>query len=162
MTSIASDGQTMNPTEAQHRDGVLRAFFQGKTWDNNAEFQLKRELVRQSHLLLPNYPWLIDDEWEVNPGHPNDGRGDLLFTDGIDRFAVVEVKFIDARSGGTARAKRTHNRSSVREQALKYAAALRQKYPEATVVAYAYTNESPTPLEIASWSGASWPETSTQ
>jgi len=121
----------------------------GKDWDANDEFVLKRSLVLRSRGLLPSHPYLIDDEWDVVAGKTNEGRGDLMFTNGEGGFAVVEVKFIDnGRSGPTARAKRTDSRSKVREQALKYAYVVAANTPGCgEVVAYAYTNERPNQLD---------------
>lgn len=135
----------MDRVEAQDRDNVLRAFFEGKRWDHNHEFVLKRALVRRSPELLPAFPFLVEDEWEVSPGRTDQGRGDLIFTDGEGAFAVVEVKYIDIdRSGRTARTKRTHSRSKVRDQACAYAMeALRRFQTEGGVLALIYTNEAP-------------------
>ena len=135
----------MDRAEAKGRDRVLRAFFQGKDWDRNDEFMLKRNLVLRSHELLPAFPFLVDDEWDVVAGQTNNGRGDVVFADGEGAFAVVEVKYIDLeRSGRTARAKRTDSRGKVLEQARTYAVAAAHRY-QATggVLALAYTNESP-------------------
>ena len=140
----------MDRAEAQRRDGVLRAFFDGKDWDDNDEFKLKRRLVLASAELLPAFPFLVDDEWDVVPGHTNHGRGDLVFTDGEGSYAVVEVKFIDlGRSGHTARVKRTKSRGLVVEQARKYARVVaRRESATGIVVAYTFTNESPdAPIE---------------
>jgi hypothetical protein len=142
----------MDRAEAIRRDGILRAFFEGKDWDENEEFVLKRDLIRRSRELLPAFPFLVDDEWEVVSGMTNLGRGDLLFTDGSGNVAVVEVKFIDTgRSGSTARAKRTDSRKKVMEQARTYADHVRFRYPGVGEVrAFAYTNEQPERVTDAS------------
>lgn len=129
--------------EAARRDAVLRAYLQGRDWDDNDEFKLKRAFVLASASWLPDHPYLVDDEWDVKPGHPNHGRGDLVFTDGVGRFAVVEVKYIDLeRTGKTARVKRTKDRGKVLEQAETYAQdwAARTR-GDSEVVGFAYTNE---------------------
>jgi hypothetical protein len=54
-------------SEVQHRDQVLRAYFQGRDWDENKEYALKRDLVLRSAELLPDFPYLFDDEWAL-PG----------------------------------------------------------------------------------------------
>jgi len=65
--------------------------------------------------LLPDYPYVIEDEWEVEPGRTDRGRGDLVFTDGAGCFAVVEVKWLDLESTGrTGTTKRTSNRKKRR------------------------------------------------
>lgn len=128
----------------QHRDRVLRSYFAGRDWDENPEFKLKRHLVLKGDPALADWPYVIDDEWEVWPGNTDQGRGDLLFSDGAGRFAVVEVKFIDlGRTGATARSKRTDSRGKVADQARVYAQALPTRYPDqvAAVAAFAFTNE---------------------
>jgi hypothetical protein len=132
----------MDHREASRRDATLRAFFDGKDWDKNEEFVLKRELVRRSFELLPGYPLLVEDEWDVVSGMTNHGRGDLVFTDGSGRFAIVETKYIDcSRSGATARAKRTDSRGKVWEQAQRYAMLHRLRDGVEDVTAWYYTNE---------------------
>ena len=149
----------MNENEIQHyddeiqrRNQVLRDYFEGRDWDRNDEYLLKRKLILSSDQLLPNYPYVFEDEWEVEAGRADQGRGDLVFTDGSGFFAVVEVKWIDLPSEGkTASTKRTHKRKKVREQAIKYAEIYEQKLiainPDLInqVVAYVYTNEDDKP-----------------
>ena len=139
----------MNRLESTRRDRILRAFFEGKDWDHNDEFLLKRRFVSESSKLLPGFPFVVDDEWEFEPGHTNEGRGDLIFTDGEGRFAVVELKYMDNnRSGPTARKKRTKDRGKVVEQAQDYALKLWRLHQHDTVVeAYSYTNENEMPVQ---------------
>jgi hypothetical protein len=143
----------MNHDIIQHRDQVLRAYFQGRNWDKNNEFLLKRELVLKSSKILPQYPYLIDDEWEVEASRTEKGRGDLVFTDGTGRYAVVEVKWIDlegtARQGRTKRVSNKQKRKDVKEQALKYAAILLGNWEDAEQVeAFVFTNECDQPKRI--------------
>ncbi|WP_104545313.1 hypothetical protein [Chroococcidiopsis sp. TS-821] len=91
----------MDKSEIEHRNHVLRRYFSGRDWDRNNKYTLKRQLVLSSHQLLPNYPYVIEDEWEVEAGRTDKGRGDLVFTDGTGCFAVVEVKWIDFEGVGT-------------------------------------------------------------
>ena len=116
-----TEGAASAAVDVQHRNRVLRAYFAGRTWDKNPEFQLICDFINAPHNSHTAFPLVFDFEWEVAPGHPNEGRGDLLLTDGAGRFAVVEAKHIDARSGPTARVKRTKSRGHVREQAVQYA-----------------------------------------
>ena len=129
--------------EIKRRDAVLRAFFAGKDWDENDEFKLKRAFVLRSEEFLPEHPYLYADEWEVVPGETNQGRGDLLFTDGVGSFAVVEVKYIDSgRTGSTVRTKRRKSRRHVGEQAAKFAEAVRAwRIATGAVYGYALTDE---------------------
>jgi len=89
------------------------------------------------------YQWIYDYEWEVVPGHPNQGKGDLVMTDGLGSFLVIEVKNINLlRSGRTARTKRSKSRREVGEQIKSYAIAWRNQHTKARIVLGAtYTNE---------------------
>ncbi|MFT4623632.1 MAG: hypothetical protein ACI8PZ_002288 [Myxococcota bacterium] len=146
----------MERAEAERRDRVMRVYFDGKDWDRNDEFALKRDLVRRSHDLLPHHPFLVEDEWDVVSGHTNHGRGDLVFTDGEGRFAVVEVKYINlTSSGATARRRRTKCRRQVHQQAQAYAAVIRDRHDAVgPVLAFAYTNERPDTLVAVVWEAA--------
>eukprot|EP00750_Incisomonas_marina_P032817 INCI9366.3.p1 GENE.INCI9366.3~~INCI9366.3.p1 ORF type:complete len:424 (-),score=74.76 INCI9366.3:370-1641(-) len=64
------------------------------------------------------FPYIVEYEWEPISAA---GRGDVVFSDGGSRFAVVEVKSITFVNGSTSRAKRTTKRKHVRGQALRYA-----------------------------------------
>lgn len=137
----------MDYREIKHRNKVLRAYFEGRAWDKNSEYTLKRKLVLDSAQLLPSYPYLIEDEWEVESGRTDKGRGDLVFTDGTGCFAVVEVKWIDLENTGrTSSTKRTHKRKNVRKQATSYAniyakQALDRLETVKWVEAFVFTNE---------------------
>ncbi len=126
-----------------HRDRVMRSWFDGRTWDSNAEFKLKRDLIREGLPELAPFPMLIDDEWEVLPGATNGGRGDLLFTDGAGAFAVVEVKWLPSLFGGrTARTSRNKKRGAVRSQAWTYGRDVLRNYSDAqTVTVFVFTND---------------------
>lgn len=144
----------MNQNEIEHRNQVLRAYFEGRNWDRNNEYALKRKLILNSHQLLPNYPYVIEDEWEVEPGRTDRGRGDLVFTNGLGYFAIVEVKWIDieglGRSGSTKRTSNRKKRRAVEEQALTYAKIYRTLLIEKfdglnQIEAYMFTNEHNSP-----------------
>lgn len=149
----------MNRSEIENRDQVLRAYFNGRDWDSNNEYALKRKLVLSSHQLLPEYSYVIEDEWEVEPSRTDQGRGDLVFTDGNSCFAVVEVKWIDlegeGRTGSTKRVSNRKKRRKVEEQAIEYAKAYAKKLSlEAIYVkqinAFIFTNENEGPSSISS------------
>jgi Holliday junction resolvase-like predicted endonuclease len=137
----------MNKSEMERRDQVLRAYFQGRDWDENNEYVLTRHLVLNSYELLPDYPLIIDDQWEAEPNRNQEGEGDLLFADGEGRFAVVEVKWIDLTSSGdTASTRRTKKRKKVKEQAANYACSLAQRLDTfVQIEGYWFTNEYPSP-----------------
>ena len=145
----------MKQFDIEHRDQVLRAYFKGRNWDQAGEQELKQRFVLDSQTLLPDYPFVIDDEWEVNPGRTDEGRGDLVFTDGNGRFAVVEVKYIDLtgdnRSGSKKTIKKSNQekRKTVKEQAKTYAAHLLKKLDAtASVEAYFFTNQCEVPQQV--------------
>jgi hypothetical protein len=136
---------SMDRHQIEHRDRVLRAYFDGRNWDENAEFILKRQLVKHSIQLLPKYPYVIDDEWEVEAGRTDKGKGDLVFTDGNGYFAIVEVKWIDLESTGrTSSSRRTHKRQLVEAQAIDYASSYAQQ-SSGKVEAFVFTNEDNRP-----------------
>jgi len=107
----------------------------GRDWEEGVECAWGREVVLRSAEFLPNYPLLIEYEWEGLPGSTTFGRGDLVFGDGSGHFAVVEVKTIEG-SG-----KRTNRRTKVEEQALRYAAAWERRHPGSVVQALVYTDD---------------------
>lgn len=148
----------IDKSEIEHRNQVLLAYFNGRDWDENSEYALKRQLVLNSHQLLPDYPYVIEDEWEVEAGRTDKGRGDLVFTDGTGSFAVVEVKWIDLegerRSGSTKRTSNRKKRRAVETQAITYAnlyAELNLGIPNTTVrvEAFIFTNECTQPSKVS-------------
>ena len=124
------DSLVMPLDEAVHRDAVLRVFLEGRDWDLDGEQDLVRHLVRHSAELLPAWPYLIGYEW----GLPNESRGDLLFFDGEDRLAAVEVKALAAQN-------RNKRRNQVEQQANEAAERARSRWPNAHVTALVYTDD---------------------
>ncbi len=125
-------------------DRELREMFAARECEPDFEYGLKRELVLRSHSLLPNYPFVVMHEWEVEEGRSQYGQGDLVFTDGRGQFAVVEVKYLPEHSGRTARTKRTKARKEVRAQARWYASIIAgRKHGHGAVLAFIYTNDRP-------------------
>ncbi|MDB9529598.1 hypothetical protein PN498_26645 [Oscillatoria sp. CS-180] len=111
----------IDKADIEHRDRVLRAYFEGRDWDGNNEHALKRKLVMNSPELLPDYAFIIDDEWEAEQNRGEQGKGDLIFTNGEGCFAVVEVKWIDLeRTGKQVRTRRNEKRQNVTAQAERY------------------------------------------
>lgn len=146
----------MDKSKIEHRDQVLRAYFDGRNWDKNNEYALKRQLILSSHQLLPNYPYVIEDEWEVEPGRTDKGRGDLVFTDGNGCFAIVEVKWIDlegvGRTGSTKRTSNRQKRRTVEKQARKYVNIYAELVGKLDTVkhveAFVFTNECVQPCSL--------------
>lgn len=138
----------MDVDEAQRRDKVLRAYFEGRDWDGPGEFRVKRSLAIEGHEALSSFPYLVDDEWEISLGQTNKGRGDLVFTDGRGNWATVETKWIDGGtdggSGKTRRGSRRKKRRKVEEQAILYASLLAHFRDDVVEVrAFLHTNEQP-------------------
>jgi hypothetical protein len=148
----------MNEQEIRHRDGVLHDYFYGRNWDKNGEYALKRKLVINRGRLLPNYPYVIEEEWEVTDNRTDLGRGDLVFTDGDGSFAVVEVKWIDLdghlKNGKNRRENNRQKRRKVEEQSIEYALAYYNKLVKnnssilKAIEAFYFTNESNKPTLI--------------
>jgi hypothetical protein len=98
-----------------------------------------RDIYRE---LLAKYPYICEHEWKINKFLPQRGVGDLVFTDGKGNYMVMEVKWLNSRSGPTQRTKRRKKRKKVKKQALKYGKAYFRKHPEAkSIIAVAATNE---------------------
>ncbi len=110
----------------------------------DVEHELTRQFVANSAELLPGCPYLVAWEWDVVEGRSQDGIGDLVFFDGIDAYAVVEVKAVVGASGtgNTARVSRRLRRRHVEVQALDYAEAWRARVAPAVVTAYSFADES--------------------
>lgn len=147
----------MDKSEIVNRDHVIRRYFEGRNWDKNGEYSLKRKLILDSHQLFPDYPYVIEDEWEVEPGRTDQGCGDLVFTDAHGHFAIIEVKWIDlestGRTGSTKRESNRKKRRKVEDQAIYYAriyAELNLGGPHTSysIEAFIFTNEFDRPLPL--------------
>jgi hypothetical protein len=97
---------------------------------------------------LQSFRYLYDLEWPCE-----EGRGDVVLTDGKGRFAVLEFKHIDLKdTGPTARTRRTRKRREVFQQALRYSDAFVRIHPKVSVAEpWVVTNE-----HIWWWSGHEW------
>jgi hypothetical protein len=147
----------VDKSEIVHRDQVIRGYFEGRNWDKNGEYSLKRKLILDSRQLFPNYSYVIEDEWEVEPGRTDQGCGDLVFTDGSGHFAVVEVKWIDLesteRTGSTKRGSNRKKRRKVEDQAIHYAGVYAELnlgglHSDYSIEAFIFTNESDQPRSL--------------
>ena len=138
----------MDKYQIEYRDRVLRAYFRDRNWDKNDEYLLKQQLVEHSTILLPEYPYLVEDEWEVETSQSDKGKGDLVFANKHSRFAVIEIKYIDLKSTGhTSSTRRTAKRQTVRKQAINYAAIYARRYLQ-NVEAFTFTNEKDLPCSL--------------
>ena len=107
--------------ECRRRDGIIRPFFIDCFWNDDPEFKLTRSLFIDDalspvgwELYHRAYPYVFDFKWEVVP--EAGPVGDLLFTDGTDRFLVVEVHVIDPETH--AQKKRTTKRKVGKQKLL--------------------------------------------
>lgn len=138
----------MDKHEIEYRNRVLRSYFRDRNWDKNDEYLIKQQFVQSSIILLPEYPYLIEDEWEVETGQSNKGKGDLVFASEYFCFAVVEIKYIDLKSTGhTYSTRRTAKRQAVKNQAVNYAATYARRYLQ-NVEAFTFTNEKNLPCSL--------------
>jgi hypothetical protein len=143
----------MDKYQIEYRNQVLRAYFRDRNWDKNDEYLLKQQLVKHSTTLLSEYPYLIEDEWEVEPGQSDKGKGDLVFASEHYRFAVVEIKYIDLKSTGhTSSTRRTAKRQAVKKQAINYAATYAIRHLQ-NVEAFTFTNENHLPCSLGIYNG---------
>ncbi len=81
--------------DKKHRNKTLRSYIVSRTWDKNPEFLMVREVVQNLRTKKPNFDefkYVYDYEWEYEPGLSHLGKGDLVFTDGKNKFLIVECK----------------------------------------------------------------------
>lgn len=92
----------------------------------------------------PPFPYtvLVAQEWEVVPGMANYGVGDLVFSiPSSAEYLVIETKYLNKRSGRTAKTLRNRGRHKVKEQAEFYGRKWSDRHPRAKVVYAYFTNE---------------------
>ena len=118
--------------ECIRRDNVIRPYITNHDWYVSAEFHLVRTLVMKPPLhwrpYSCNYPFIFDFEW-VN----EEGKGDLIYTDGNNNFLVVEVKsmYCDGYgSGQTHRTKKRQKRRDGEKQTEIYSQLWHEKNPQ--------------------------------
>ena len=97
---------------------------------------------------LVNYPYLLEFEYDVIPGRTDIGRGDLIFTDGVNNYLILETKFLTESTGDTARTARRKQRRRVEEQAPKYCHYFKIKYPKANANYHIITTETFPSLDL--------------
>lgn len=119
--------------ECKRRDKILRDYIRKRDWDQSLEFKLARNLLisptRTWRRHYSRYHYLFDYEW-VNPA----GKGDLVFTDGNNRFLIVELKSmltdIGLTSGKRSRERRRRKMRHVEEQTRTYAKQWHEMNPQ--------------------------------
>lgn len=78
-----------------NRDKTIRNYINNRNCDNNPEFLIVQDVIRNLGEKTPQfrkYKYAYDYEWEVVQGRTDKGKGDLVFTDGLGKFLIVECK----------------------------------------------------------------------
>ena len=95
------------------------------------------------HNLIMQFPpnpftQLVAHEWKSSSG-----QGDIVLKNPTkNSYLVVEAKFLNKRTGRSARTRRNRGRSYVKEQAKRYGFDWKQMYPYASVTYATLTNEN--------------------
>ena len=92
------------------------------------------EPKNKAEQVLNDYPYIFAYEWHVFTRMSQYGVGDLVFTDDIGNYLVMEVKELSSSSGRNQCVKRRKARRKVEAQALFYTSAFKNKCPEAKSV----------------------------
>lgn len=90
--------------EIIHRNNTIRNYIRNRTWDNHPkgkiiEFNLVRDVEKNLSIRKPGlskYQYIYDYEWDIVPGESHKGKGDLIFTNKMDSFLIVECKTKDS------------------------------------------------------------------
>ena len=127
---------------SEERDAVIRSFIMGQFWNRKPEYLVMKNLLMRPFTCAwapygYKYPLVFDYEWMVMIGG-NLHAGDMVFTDGCERFLVVEIKSIlrgpfAVGSGRTIRTRRNLARKKSRLQAELYARAWHELNPQVLV-----------------------------
>lgn len=142
---MALSSDDLTTADFVERDRALRARILRPPVILRHETDLVHALVLASEQHLPGYPFLVAIEWHVKPGDSALGIGDLVFGNGTNGFAVVEVKF-DTEIFGMGRPRRNRrtksrqNLNKAYKQARKYAQAWRASHPNGDVTAHVCSN----------------------
>jgi len=104
-------------------------------------------LINQIDLkIFQDYPYIIEYQYMLEPPHSQMGKGDLIFTDGNNRFLVVEVKFLrqssPINSGRTTRVRNRNSRRHLESQVIKYGKHFLTLFPNSEVRVIGSTNQN--------------------
>lgn len=115
--------------------------------DNINEFLLTKFLLTYQKQIDPldKFPFIFAYEFPLHPEMTNVGKIDLILVDpqdNIPRFLIVEVKYLQMKSGKTSRTSRTKKRRKVEEQADLYTKQFALLFPKAQIDAVCFTNEN--------------------
>jgi hypothetical protein len=122
---------------------------QSMTYSDHKETQLMQIFI--THIptdpIARCFPYMYGFEYEPERGRTDKGKGDLLLTNGMGLFLLVEFKHLDkTTTGATAKVRRTKKRKYVFKQAQRMCKQMRHKLGEESLLLLGatYTNESPT------------------
>ena len=90
----------------------------------NPEFLIVQDVIRNLGEKMPQfrkYKYAYDYEWEVVQGRTDKGKGDLVFTDGLGKFLIVECKKKDPQE--------------LRKQMIDYTKAFKNIHPDIKSIA---------------------------
>mmetsp|Transcript_6709 Transcript_6709/g.13102 ORF Transcript_6709/g.13102 Transcript_6709/m.13102 type:complete len:246 (+) Transcript_6709:426-1163(+) len=139
------------------RDAALRSEVTFRKSDadtgiSRANLKAAQDLVRNS--ADTDFPYLHDWRWEAIAGVARNvvvGKGDLVFTDGRGRFAVVKLG-VSSASASDVNEESTRDRQ-LKAQSLRYARIYERLHPHATsVVPMLMTNDGLLMYEEGEWS----------
>lgn len=91
--------------------------------------------------ILSDYPFIVEYEYVPDNGSTNPGKGDLILTNSIRNYLIVEVKYLTQATGKSAVNRRKYQRKKVKEQVTKYLDQFRLEFPTTLVDGLALTNE---------------------
>ena len=129
----------------KRRSDEIDRFFKDQVVSSiESEYTLRVYIIKNRHEIdiIKNYPYIYDYEYYVFPPYSQYGMGDLIFTNGEEKYLIVELKYLTQRSGKTARTSRRKHRNKVLEQAFSYGTIFKRHNPGANVSALAVTNEN--------------------
>ncbi|MFW9854688.1 MAG: hypothetical protein ACFFFG_06490 [Candidatus Thorarchaeota archaeon] len=115
--------------------------------DNINEFLLTKFLLTYQSQIDPldKFPFIFAYEFPLHPEMTNVGKIDLILVDPNEKslhFLIVEIKYLQTKSGKTSRTSRTKKRRKVEEQADLYTKQFALLFPNAQINAVYFTNEN--------------------
>lgn len=126
----------LNKRDSLHRTRVLS----GPVDDWTSEKRLHQSLLLELPEALREYRFLWDYEWPERPSY-GQRKGDFVFTNGLNRFVVVECKVLPWTPGSAKQ--RNRKRKTVKQQAKDIAIKMQAAHPDRKVLYAWFSNDSP-------------------
>ena len=95
------------------KDGIIRPYLEFIAASGDEKASVAWAFVNSTDV-LKKWPYICQYEWELIPGRSNEGKGDLVLSNGT-MFLLVETQYLTSLSGATKCTKRTHKRGEIRE-----------------------------------------------